>query len=145
MLFLAFEDVFEQLARDIVAHGLAMGDRLAQHRHGRLLEAHVAVEDLAHVLADHQLVEILEIGQPAEKEDPIDQPIGMLHLVDQFLVLVMAELGDPPVPQHAGMQEVLVDGGQFVFERAVQVFDNARIGLHNKTSLTCSSGMGSER
>jgi hypothetical protein len=66
----------------------------------------------------------------AEEEDALDQRIGVLHLLDRFLVFVAAELGDAPVPQHARMQEVLVDGGQLVGELGVQVLDDLGIAQH---------------
>ena len=68
------------------------------------------------------------------RQPPFEQA-GMLHLVDGFLVLVLGEFGQPPVLQHLGVQEVLVDRGQLVVERLVEVFDDLRIALHGRVSL----------
>ncbi len=45
-------------------------------------------------------------------------------------VLVLAELGDTPVLEDAGMQEILIDGGQFVGELNVEVFHNLGVAQH---------------
>ena len=55
-----------------------------------MLELEVAVEHLAGVFTDQQLSQILQIGQAFEKEDALDQLVGMLHLVDGFFVLMLA-------------------------------------------------------
>ena len=91
----------------------------------------IAFEDFLDVLADQHLVHALhDWADPSRKQDPLDQPVRMLHLVDRFVVLVLAELGDAPMLQHPGMQEILVDRGQFVGELNVQVFDHLRISQH---------------
>ncbi len=57
MLFLAVENGFEQLAAVVVAHRLAMGDRVLQQRQGFHLESKIGLEDLLDRLADVQLAE----------------------------------------------------------------------------------------
>jgi len=57
------------------------------------------------VLADEQLAQILQIRQPLEKKDALDQTVGVLHLVDGFLVFQFAEAAQAPVVQHARVQE----------------------------------------
>jgi len=73
LVFLAFEDVAKEVARHEIADPLATGDRFAQSRDASLFEAQITFEDFAHVLADQQFVEILEIGQAAEEKDAVDQ------------------------------------------------------------------------
>ena len=130
MLFLGFEDVFENFARDIVPDAFAMGDRFAQVRNGHLFQLQIAFEDLLDVLPDQQLAQILQVRQPLQKQDPFDQPIGMLHLVDRFLVFVVAQPAQAPVLQHPRMEEILVDGRQLVAQNLVQVGNNLFVALH---------------
>src|SRR5882672_8361019 len=62
MLFLAFQDVLEQLARDVVARFLAVDDARLEHRVGVHLQLEVALERLFHALANEELVEVLQVG-----------------------------------------------------------------------------------
>src|ERR1700679_1294704 len=54
----------------------------------------------------------------------------MLHFVDRFLVLDLAEALHPPVVEHARMQEILIDGCQLVLQRLIEEIQNCRVALH---------------
>src|SRR5690606_23925657 len=82
------------------------------------------------ILADAQLAQVLEVGQAVEEQDALGQLVGMLHLVDRLVVLVLGEFLQPPVLQHPGVQEVLVDRNEFVVERLVQVLDDPGVAFH---------------
>src|SRR5690606_5595272 len=86
-----------------------------------------------------QLAQRLEVGQPLEEEDALGQPIGVLHLVDRFLVLVLRPAPQPPVLEHLGVQEILVDRGQFVVERLVEELDDLLVALHAGASFKCTA------
>src|SRR5690606_10336978 len=131
MLLLALENSFEDLAADEIAHALAMLDRVLEQRDRFHLQREIGLEDLLDRLADLELVDGLEVGKAFEKQDAVRQRVGVLHLVDRFLPLVLGELLDSPVLQHAVVQPVLVDGGEFVGERLVEVLDDLRIALHH--------------
>jgi hypothetical protein len=77
-----------------------------------------------HVLADHQLAQVLQVGQAVEHEDAVHQLVGVLHFADRFLVFLLGQLVQAPVLEHAVVQEVLVDGGQLVLELRLQMFDD---------------------
>ena len=94
------------------------------------LELEIALQRFLGVLADQELVEILQVGQAFEEEDALDQPVGVLHLVDRFLLLVLAQLLQAPVVEHPGVQEVLVDRGQLVDEDLVEVLDDFLVAFH---------------
>ncbi|MNP64830.1 hypothetical protein D3C76_1603600 [compost metagenome] len=55
----------------------------------------------------------------------------MLHLVDGFLVLVLAELIQAPILIHPCVQEVLVDCDQLVSEDLVEMLDDANVAFHD--------------
>src|SRR5690606_13691914 len=59
----------------------------------------------------------------------------MLHLLDGFLVLVFGEPLESPALPHAGMQEILVDGREFVFQNAVELLDDLPVALHDPSPL----------
>ena len=49
--------------------------------------------------------------------------------IDSF-VLVLGELLQAPVAEHAGVQEVLVDRGELVVQHLVEVLDDLRVAFH---------------
>src|SRR5690606_26741374 len=63
-------------------------------------------------------------------QNALGQLVRMLHLVDRLVVLVLGEFLQPPVLQHLGVQEVLVDRDQFVVQRLVEVLDDLGVALH---------------
>ena len=82
------------------------------------------------MLADLELVQRLEVGEPVEEQDAVGQGVGVLHLVDRFVPLVLGELRDAPILQHAVMEPVLVDRREFVGERLVEELDDCRVAFH---------------
>src|SRR5690606_12454290 len=132
VLFLGLEDLGEQVAADVVADRLAVGDRLAEQGQGVQLQRQVALEDLARTLADAQLAQRLEVRHSLKEQDPLGERVDVLHLVDGFLVLVLGQFLQAPVLQHLGVQEELVDRGQLDVERLVEELDNLRGALHGR-------------
>src|SRR3989338_10419942 len=57
-------------------------------------------------------------------------------------LVVVIELLQPPVAEHAGMQEELVDGSQLVFEHLVENIDNLLVAFHNSTPFTDQTSSG---
>src|SRR5690606_4121646 len=94
------------------------------------LQGEVAVEDLLGVFADVQLSEILQIRQAIEQQDALDQSIGVLHLADRLLVLDLLQPGQAPMPEDSRVNELLVDGGQFVLQLPVQPLDDSCVSFH---------------
>src|SRR5690348_15673026 len=66
----------------------------------------------------------------------------MFHLVDGFMHLVLLQRLQTPVAEHARMQEVLIDGGQFVLEDDVEMTNDAGIAFHCLTPCGSSSDLG---
>src|SRR3546814_523986 len=54
----------------------------------------------------------------------------MLHLFDRFAIFDLAQPLEAPMFEHAGMQEILVDGGQFELQRPIEKFDDLGVALH---------------
>src|SRR5687767_923987 len=54
----------------------------------------------------------------------------MLHLVDRFMALELGEPLDPPIVEHPVVEPILVDGGELVLERFVEVLDDLVVALH---------------
>jgi hypothetical protein len=77
-----------------------------------------------------KLCSFWKLGRP-EKQDALGEHVGVLHLVDRFVSLVLGELVEPPVVEHPIVQPVLVDRGQFVGERLVEVLDDLFVTLHH--------------
>src|SRR5690606_36092146 len=140
MLFLAVEDRLEQPARHKILMPLAKRDAFAQRRDRSLLELQVALQNLPDVFADQQLAEILQVRQTFEEQNALDELVGMTHLVDGFLVLVLGELRDTPVLQHPGMKEVLVDGRKLVEKHFVEYRYDLVFALHTLAPLCHAAG-----
>src|SRR5271155_3960061 len=58
----------------------------------------------------------------------------MLHLGDRFVALVFAELGDAPMLELLGVQEILVDRGQLVAQDRIEKLEYLRVTLHGTFS-----------
>src|SRR3546814_228474 len=130
MMFLAFEDVGEEVAADIVAHALAMGNGVLEQRDRLFLDREVGLEDFLDRFADAQAAEQLEVGEATKEEDAVGELVGMLHLVDRLFAFERGEACDAPIVEHAIMQQILVDRGQLVLERFVEEIDDFFVALH---------------
>src|SRR6516162_5031391 len=138
MLLFAHENLAEQVAGHKVAYPFAVRDRLAQLRDRLLLEPQVALEDLRYCLADEQLFQF-QAGRAAEKQDALDQHVGVFHFVDRFIVFIGAELDHAPVLQDASVQEILIERGHLILQNRVEVREDGRIALHGSGLLRLSS------
>ena len=130
VLFGVVQDVLQQIARNVIAHAFAMSNAVF---HGDLrgrFKLQIAIECFQHVLANHQLAQVLQIGQGVEHEQPVHQPVGVLHLANGFLVLLLGQPVQAPVLVHAVVNKVLVDGRQLVFQLRLQVRDDLCVAFH---------------
>src|SRR5690606_25310757 len=124
------EDVEKQLARNVVPDTLALSDRFAEVGMALQLQLQVALKRLFDVFADQQLAQILQVGQPTEEENALDEPVGVLHFIERFLVRMLAEALEAPVVEHARVKKILIDRGQFVFQNGVQMTNDRSAALH---------------
>ena len=79
-----------------------------------------------------QRIEILQVGMPLEENDPGRELVRMLHLLDQFLALLLGEPREAPVIQEAVVQPVLANRRQLVFQGLVQDVDDFLLTLHGQ-------------
>jgi len=112
-------------------------DGVVVHGHGLDFELEVAIELLPDVAPDGELHELGHAGRAIQEEDALDERLGVLHFVDRFFLDVIREVAVVPVLAHLGMQEVLVDRGQFFLERLVQQGDDFRVAFHGSNSNRC--------
>ena len=61
-----------------------------------------------------------------EQQDPLDQLVGVPHLVEREVVEDLAEPGESPAVQHACVQEVGVRNGELERQRLVEGLDHPR-------------------
>src|SRR5450631_1930463 len=62
----------------------------------------------------------------------------MLHLIDRLFVFELAEPLHAPVVEHASVQKILIDGGEFVLQGLVEKLQNFRVALHVGPLLFCA-------
>ena len=78
----------EKIARDEITQRLTFGNRLTKVHSPFLLQLQIAGEYFRDIFADQQLVQFLKVGQALEKQNAVDQPVGMLHLVNRLVIFV---------------------------------------------------------
>ena len=135
MLFLTREDVLEDLPGSEIADLLAIFRGFLEQRDRFHFHREVGLEDFLDRLADLEFVDGLEVGQPAQEQNPLRENVGVLHLVDRFVPFVIGKTADAPIGENAIVQPVLIDRGQFIGECLVEVLDDLLIALHATDSL----------
>ena len=130
MLLGVLEDLRQQFAADIVLGLLALLDPGNQHGAAGGLDRKVGGQAFGHVLADRQLVQVLQVGQAVQEQDALDELVGVLHLADRFVIGDLAQTLEAPVLVHAGMQEILIHRGQLIGEHSVEQLDDRLVALH---------------
>ena len=106
------------------------GDAVVEPLDGGVLDLQVGLELLGDGLADAQREQPLHVGDALEVEDPVDQRLGVLHLVDRLVADVLGEPLVAPVVAHLGVDEVLVDRRQLGGEHLVEQLDDLVVTLH---------------
>ena len=108
----------------------AQGDAVAEPGERLALDAEVGLELLLHGLADAQRAETLQVGNPFEVEDALDERLGVLHLLDRLVADLLAESPVAPVVAHLGVDEVLVDRRQLAGQHLVEQLENLVVATH---------------
>jgi hypothetical protein len=132
VVFLVPHQVLEQVAGDIILHGMTMRRRLLVQRTCAHLGGEVAIDDLLDVLTDPQGIEHLHVGKAIEKEDAIGEAVGVLHLLDRFLAPDLGHLQEAPIVEQPVVQPVLVNGSELVTQSLVKIFDDFGVALHDE-------------
>ena len=109
------------------------GDAAVEPLDGGVLELEVDLQLLGHRLADAHREQALHVGDAVEVEDPVDDAVGVLHLVDRLVAAVLGEALVAPVVAHLGVDEVLVDRRQLGGEHLVEQLDDVGVSLHGVT------------
>ena len=142
---LVAKQFLEQIHRHVILFLTAAGARFHVEGAGGILRLQIAFEDFLDVLADHQGVEMLHVGKALEEDDARHQLVGVMHLLDRFLPLLLGELGVAPIVEQPVMQPVLIDGGELAGQRLIEILDDPWIALHSLSSsrpfaliMTCS-------
>jgi hypothetical protein len=91
------------------------------------LELQIALEHFAHVLADQQLAQVLQVRQSLQEQDPLDELDPRASSRRAIPCRCTRRARRAPVVVHAGVEEVLVDRRQLVLEDRVEV-DAGRSG-----------------
>ncbi|MCY1425252.1 hypothetical protein D9M71_410360 [compost metagenome] len=138
MFFFGLEDIFKQFTATEVANFFAMRDSHFEIGMAGFLDTQVTLKHFLGVLADVQLAQVLDVRQAFKEQDALDQLVRVLHLVDGFVVLVLAELVQAPIFIHARMQEVLIDRDQLIGKDLVEMLDDCNVAFHDGV-LPCIS------
>ena len=77
-----------------------------------------------------QGIEHLQVGEAVEEDDALDELVGVLHLLDQFLAPFLGQGLVAPVVEQPVMQPILVDRGELVPQASIEIFDDFCVALH---------------
>ena len=97
---------------------------------GVVLAGEIGLEHFLDVLADAERGDALQVGVAFEEDDALDQPVGVMHLLDRLGALLLCELLEAPVVQHPEMHPVLVDRAELEEQRLVKPLDDLRFAFH---------------
>ena len=75
-------------------------------------------------LPNAKRVEFLQIRVTLQKNDPGDQLIRMVHLLDAFLAAFLGHMAEAPVLLQPVVQPILADCRQFMAQGLVEVLDD---------------------
>src|SRR5690606_2270400 len=81
-------------------------------------------------LADAQWCDALQIGMPLEKNDALDQSIGVMHFLDGFCAFPIGQFCVAPVVQQTIMDPILIDRAKFEKEGFVTPLDDMCFASH---------------
>ncbi|GMA18224.1 hypothetical protein GCM10025862_02450 [Arsenicicoccus piscis] len=126
VLLLVLGHLLEDRRRGVVAEVVALGGRGVELLDRGELGAERELKHLGRGLADGDGVEPLHVRVALEEQDPVDQGVGVPHLVDREVVEHVPELRETPVVEHPGVQEVGVDDGELKGEGLVEELDDSR-------------------
>jgi hypothetical protein len=96
--------------------------------------ATIVLHHLGNHLAYMQGLKRLHIRISLKEQNPLNQPIGMLHFLDGFHPPFPGKILDSPIIQQPIMQPVLVYGGKLMTQRLVEIVDNLWITPHGHIS-----------
>ena len=128
-----FFGVMQLRGKDVAGHVIAVllgqRDALGQRLAHAVFQGEVAAQHLRHGLAR---VDGLgrHVRRAFEKEDPLQQGIGMLGLLLHLVIDALVELFEPPVGVHARVQEILVARRQLAAQQLLEVIDYRCLAFH---------------
>ena len=130
MPFLVGEKLLEQLHRHVVAEFLADLAGLLVRGPGLMLAGKVGFENFLDILADAQRRDGLKVGMAFQKDDPLDELVGVVHFLDRLGAFLLGQLRIAPVVEKPVVQPVLVDRSEFEKQRLVKPLDDPFFAFH---------------
>src|SRR6266508_3232348 len=125
--FLLGDHAGEELAGALVAELHAGADVAVEVADGGPFQLRRQADLLHGRLAHLDGAEPLQVGQPLQVQDAVDQLLGVAHLLQRQLAVALGEAGVAPVVAHSRVEEVLVDGGQLEAQVLVEQLDDTWI------------------
>src|SRR5580704_18782763 len=107
VVLFAFQDRGEQIPAAVVTSFDAERDARVQTSNGLLLEDEGQRQLLDGALAGPYGAEALEVGVTLEVEQPLNEMVGVLHLVDRLGAETLGKPFVAPVVEHLRIEEVL--------------------------------------
>ena len=125
-------EVVEMVLAGVINKRIVAAINAKSKNYGVRLGGVITGQLLRHVGADIDLPQLTNDRAAFEKQNPSDELLRVLHLVDRFVILVFTQRFQTPVLEHAGVQKVLVDRGEFVLQHLVQVRNDFVVAFHGQ-------------
>lgn len=123
MAFLVRDQILEKDLADIITHRVAMLARPDTEGAGIVFAGQIRLVRFAQILSDPQRVRFLQIGMSFQKDDSLDQAVGVVHLFDGFRAGPVGDASIAPVPLQAIVQPVrltaVISGRSAAFRRSM--------------------------
>jgi len=114
------EDVRQGLAGSLIIEFVAQADGGIVCAHGRRSASCVVPHHILDRFGQLQGVQLRDNRLALQEQDALDQPLGVMHLVDGLLLDRRVQARIPLVVAHLGRNHILADSGQFIGKQLVQ-------------------------
>jgi hypothetical protein len=135
VLFLVEEAAREELPRSLVSLLESDPDPLREDPQRPAFTLELDPKLLGHVLPDRHRPHPLHVGDALEEQDPVHDPLRVLHLFEGDVPEALRQSPVAPVLAHLRVQEVLIDDGQLQGQQIVERVRNPAVPLHPRSLL----------
>ena len=120
----------QQVAGGKIAALFAQHDAALEIADDLIFQFQIVPQHFRDIRADFQRFPLIHHGQTFQEQDARDQPVGMRLLFPHLMTEMIGQFSQTPLPAHAPMDEVLVDGGQFARQQPVEFGNDFGVALH---------------
>src|SRR5918996_4189154 len=134
MFLFAPDHLFKNVAGRVVTHLSAVRDGLSKCLNSILFQLQVQLQMLLGVFPRLHGTQPLHVGKALQVKDVIHQVLGIFHLIQANFPYLLVQSLVAPVPEHAGLEHILVNSSKLSGQDIVQSIDDSLFCFHINTS-----------